>query len=255
MKGKLLLKGLVLLACLMMLSAPTVLAQIFCQGDFNYDGNVDAADVSVFLQNFGRSPFFNPCPPDGPAPVAETGQTTCYDENGVERICNIVIPPVIVTTGEDGAWRKGVEWPNPRFTDNRAGTITDNLTGLIWLKNSNCFGQRTWQQALDDCKGLASGSCGLTDGTGAGIWRLPNRRELFSLIHDGYYSPAVPNTVGTGQWSEGDPFNNVQSDFYWSSTSLAYQTVGAWYVYMDTGSVGDFDKSGFVYVWPVRGGQ
>ena len=62
----------------------------------------------------------------------------------------------------------GVEWPNPRFTDNLDGTATDNLTGLIWLKDANCFGPRTWSDALSVCNGLADGSCWLTDGSDAG---------------------------------------------------------------------------------------
>ena len=33
-----------------------------CKGDFNCDMNVDANDVGVFLEDFGRSEFFNPCP-------------------------------------------------------------------------------------------------------------------------------------------------------------------------------------------------
>ena len=33
-----------------------------CNGDFNCDTNVDAADVTKFLEDFGRSSFFNPCP-------------------------------------------------------------------------------------------------------------------------------------------------------------------------------------------------
>ena len=33
-----------------------------CKGDFNCDLNVDAADVTVFLEDFGRSSFFDPCP-------------------------------------------------------------------------------------------------------------------------------------------------------------------------------------------------
>ena len=47
-------------------------------------------------------------------------------------------------TGSDGDLQKGVAWPNPRFTDNANGTVTDNLTGLIWLKNANCFGRPVW---------------------------------------------------------------------------------------------------------------
>ena len=49
------------------------------------------------------------------------------------------------------------------------GTVTDNLTRLIWLKNANAFGVRTWEQALSDANTLASGSAGLTDGSVAGI--------------------------------------------------------------------------------------
>ena len=82
--------------------------------------------------------------------VPKTGQTASY------------------ATGDDGDFEKGVAWPNPRFTDNGNGTVTDSLTNLIWLKNANCFETRMWAQALTDCNGLASGSCGLTDGSSAG---------------------------------------------------------------------------------------
>jgi hypothetical protein len=118
------MKRIVLLLMIFLLSTHIALAQNFCQGDFNYDGNVDAADVSVFLQNFGRSKFNNPCPPDGPAPVEKTWQWISY------------------ATGDDGDYEHGAMWPDPRFTDNGNGTITDNLTGLIWLKDADCFGQR-----------------------------------------------------------------------------------------------------------------
>jgi hypothetical protein len=171
------------------------------------------------------------------ASVPKTGQTTSY------------------ATGDDGDLQKGLIWPYPRFTDNADGTVTDNLTNLIWLKDANCFGERTWNNALSDSNGLASGSCGLTDGSGAGDWRLPNRRELFSLMHDDYYNPAVPDTAGTGQWSQGDPFNNVQSSYYWSSTTLATSSGYAWYVRMDIGRVDGSNKASINYVWPVRGGQ
>ena len=38
-----------------------------------------------------------------------------------------------VAAGDDGDLQKGVPWPDPRFTDNGDGTVTDHLTGLIWL--------------------------------------------------------------------------------------------------------------------------
>jgi hypothetical protein len=57
------MKQLIVLLILLFLSVPLVLAQDFCEGDFNYNGSVGAEDVSTFLEHFGRSPFNNPCPP------------------------------------------------------------------------------------------------------------------------------------------------------------------------------------------------
>ena len=74
------------------------------------------------------------------APVPKTGQTHSY------------VP------GDDGDLQKGVAWPTPRFTDNNNGTVTDNLTGLIWMKNANAFGMRTWAEAISTANGLQTGS-------------------------------------------------------------------------------------------------
>jgi hypothetical protein len=171
------------------------------------------------------------------APVEKTGQTTYYEP------------------GDDGDLEKGVVWPNPRFTDNEDGTVTDNLTGLIWLKNANCFDERFWSDALSDCNGLASGSCGLTDGSGAGDWRLPNIKELQSLIDYGFYLPALSDTAGTSRWSDDDPFTNVLSQAYWSSTTRASISAYAWYLWTLNGIISDSPKGEKYYVWPVRGGN
>jgi len=148
-----------------------------------------------------------------------------------------------------------VTWPVPRFRDNGDGTVTDRLTGLIWLKNANCFGQIAWDDALAVCNDLADGQCGLTDGSEPGDWRLPNIRELQSLIHFGYVRPALPNTEGTGRWTEGDPFAGVQSFYYWSSTTYACNTGYAWSVYLYGGYVNFNDKASHYDAWPVRGGR
>jgi hypothetical protein len=63
---------------------------------------------------------------------------------------------------------------SPRLTDNGNGTVTDNLTGLTWLKNANCFGPSSWFDAVAFCKALKNGQCGLADGSNPGDWRLPN---------------------------------------------------------------------------------
>ena len=168
---------------------------------------------------------------DAPAPVAKTGQTR---------------DP---TPGSDGALEKGVAWPNPRFTDNANGTVTDNLTGLIWLKNANCFrvtdgGLRSWQTAISLANNLASGACGLSDGSSPGDWRLPNRNELTSLLDLGQRDPALPR---------GHSFTNFQSARYWSSTEAI---VGAaWRVDFLDGAVTDGTKANFFFVTFVRGGS
>jgi Protein of unknown function (DUF1566) len=181
------------------------------------------------------------------AAVAKTGQTTCYDTAGGVIAC--------AGTGQDGELRKGVAWPNPRFTDNGNGTVRDNLTGLVWLKNANCFGQQTWANALTSANTLASGACGLTDGSVAGDWRLPNVQALQSLIHYGYIYPALSNAAGTGQWTEGSAFSGVQSNDYWSSSTYVSYAADAWIVNLYGGVVWGRVKTEAHYVWPVRGGQ
>jgi hypothetical protein len=168
-----------------------------------------------------------------PAPTPKTGQTVSY------------------AARDDGALQPGVAWPSSRFTDNLVnevgnGTVTDNLTGLTWLKNANCFGSQTWDNALTAANTLASGSCGLLDGSSAGDWHLPSKNELWSLVDYGRSSPALPS---------GYPFSNVQSNGYWSSTSYPAGTVNAWNVSMFNGVVYYDGKAGNVYVWPVRSGQ
>jgi hypothetical protein len=200
----------------------------FCRGLADFDQDVDANDVTAFLAHFGRSQFNNPCPPDGPSPVPKTGQTTSY------------------ATGDDGDHQRGVALVTPRFTDNGDGTVIDNQTGLIWLKDANCFGQRAWADAIADCNDLASGSCGLTDGSNAGEWRLPQIKELQSLIDFSNSYPALPF---------GHPFTDWRSSTYWSSTTLASESPAAWFVDMSVGRVYNFPKFYAYYVWPVRGGH
>jgi hypothetical protein len=159
------------------------------------------------------------------APVPKTGQTTSS------------------ATGDDGDYQKGVAWPVPRFTDNGDGTVIDNLTGLMWAKDANLNnGKMTWNDAIDYANNLSLGSdgCGLsyTD------WRLPNVRELQTLIDYSNHGPSLPS---------GHPFSNVQSSYYWSSTANAFNTTTtAWYVYMNVGNVNYNGKTVSTYVWPVR---
>ena len=161
-----------------------------------------------------------------PFPVAKTGQTTPY------------------AGGDDGVLQKGAAWPSPRFTDNSNGTVTDNLTGLVWLKDASCI-YIDWTSALSSVATLASGSCGLADSSVAGQWRLPTVKELSSLVNAGAANPALP---------AGHPFLGVQPTNYWSSTTSAQNTSNAWGVNLYNGSVNSNNKNN-AFVWPVRGGQ
>jgi hypothetical protein len=144
-------------------------------------------------------------------------------------------------TGDDGDLEKGVSWPSPRFTDNGL-TITDDLTGLEWTEDAYLPGEsKTWNDAIDYCNGLDYG--------GHDDWRLPNVRELFSLIDWSQWVPALPS---------GHPFDNVKTvtgDYYWSSTTTAYNMGYAWLVDLGGSFVTNGAKTNAYYVWPVRGGQ
>lgn len=126
------------------------------------------------------------------------------------------------------------------------GTVRDTLTGLIWLKDAYCLGSQDWQGALEAAKTLNSGECGLTDSSVEGDWRLPNINELRSLIDPDMTGPKLPG---------GHPFINVNSSFYWSGTTTASFTGGAWGVEFNGGGAFKGGKGSGAYVWPVRGGQ
>ncbi len=185
------------------------------------------------------------------AQPGKTGQTGCWDASGMAFSCT--------GTGQDGDTKEGVAWPNPRFTDNGNGTVTDNLTKLIWLKNANCFGTPNWAAALASANGLASPGCGLNDGSTAGQWRLPNRFEMESLLDLQYISPPVSNVDGlTGPCGTGGTcaFTGIQKNWYWTASTYAPYPAGAWVVdLLNGGYVGGGVKTNTNYVWPVRGGQ
>ncbi|MBF0627325.1 MAG: tandem-95 repeat protein [Magnetococcales bacterium] len=138
-----------------------------------------------------------------PAPVRKTGQEISY------------------RAGDDGALKKGQDWPDPRFTDNGNGTVTDHLTDLVWMKNANCWDRRSWSNALDTIAGLNAGSQHCSGYTGKRTdWRLPNRKELTSLIDRSRTNPALPS---------GHPFSGVQSGYHQLSYySTAPATRGTW---------------------------
>lgn len=159
--------------------------------------------------------------------LPKTGQTTLYE------------------TGDDGELQMGVAWPVPRFTVGTGAEsvcITDNLTGLMW-EQAPSGTALTWTNALTYANGLSLG--------GHSDWRLPNRKELRSLVNYEESDQSVWLNIPTGV------FTGVQAVFYWSSTTYAPDTALAWYVSMGGGYVLSGTKTNdfLVYVLAVRSGQ
>ena len=152
-------------------------------------------------------------------------------------------------TGDDGDLRIGAAWPSPRFADNGNDTVTDTLSGLMWTKDADAPGPaicepattKTLHDALDYVACLnAQKYLGYSD------WRLPNRKELFSLIDYSQYRPSLPGY---------HPFQNVKTELYWSSTAYASSNRN-WLVNMYNGEItAVYKSSSDYYVWPVRAGQ
>lgn len=161
------------------------------------------------------------------------------------------------TAGDDGDLMVGAPLPVPRFTDNGNGTVTDNLTRLIWLKDAGCLGAKTWPDAVSSANNLASGACGLSDGSAAGDWRLPNIGELHSVINFQFTPVAVSNTHGTAPWTSGDPFTGPLGgdNNFWSSTTLAGNFTFGLFVEPTQGAISFEPKTSTLSVWPVRGGK
>ncbi len=169
----------------------------------------------------------------GVVEVPRAGQRSCYSES------SSLIPCADVD--KDDALQVGTERPDPRFVVQEQ-TVFDNLTGLIWSKNTSCTSEAVdWRSAFGTIQRMNADKA-----FGHGDWRLPNVRELESLTDMGSYSPALPS---------GHPFEGVQ-EYYWSSTTSSYDARYAWVVYLEDGAVGvGFKPHSNFFAWPVRSSQ
>jgi len=189
------------------------------------------------------------------APAAEaagcqfpaTGQTTCWDSS--------FNPTPCPGTGQDGDIQAG---KTLKYKDNGNGTITDKVTRLIWEKKSDDDSIHdkdttyTWDNAF------AVHVAGLNTGNFAGHhdWRVPNVKELQSIIDYENSNPAV------------DPaFNNncsggctvltcscTRASEYWSSSTSALSPASTWLVDFEDAFVFFDGKSSPFFVRAVRGG-
>jgi hypothetical protein len=146
---------------------------------------------------------------------------------------------------------------SPRMIDNGDGTTSDTVTGLTWLKNANCI-EASWSDAIAAVNSLASGQCGLTDGSTAGQWRMPNRFEMLSLAersatfpiaayYDGIYGPDGITVTGPVIFT-----SFVVSQYYWTSSTYAPDSTQAWAVYSCDFGVYNTAKSAIGYTMAVR---
>ena len=136
--------------------------------------------------------------------------------------------------------------PTSDFMVNNDGTVTHNLTGLMWkqcaegLSGGNCTGiatELTWANALVQAKNANFASH--TD------WRLPNIKELQSIVESCGYSPSINTTLFPATFPSG----------FWSGSSYVPNPPLAWGVQFYNGGTFAVDKSFSYYVRLVRGGQ
>ena len=154
----------------------------------------------------------------GNHPKSETISAGGIKKFHVRAIRNIAIPTTIAN----------------HFTDNGNGTITDNLTQLVWQKVPNTTPQ-TWENALAYAENLSLGTA--TD------WRLPNIKELQSLNEESVTNPSVNVAF----------FSAIGVHNYWSATSLPNQTTKAWYWNTQFGITTYDTKTNTNYVICVKG--
>ncbi|HZN58167.1 MAG TPA: DUF1566 domain-containing protein [Planctomycetota bacterium] len=185
-------------------------------GDVNADGNVDISDGITILQHLflgNPSELVPLCTPTAvPKGLPRTGQSTCYEPRGAVVDCTSE-----TCAGQDGFYQTGCS-NQGRFVDNGDGTVTDTCTGLMWQKDTGNDAKRlVWCNALAYCEDLELG--------GHDDWRLPNVRELQSILDYGRSSPAI------------DPIFGALPSFYWSSTSIDVDPTGAWAVSFAAGVI------------------
>ncbi len=207
-------------------------------GDFIGNG---VTDIAIYLTVIHYVALPDLADRAVPGPPLTGANFTAYDGSN----------PLVSLAPEDAMRSRGAG-PSSRFTDNQDGTVADSNTGLLWLKNANCFTPANWARALEHVNTLASGACGLSDGSVAGEWRLPNVNELESLVDTAASNPAL---------TPGNPFNNVSNAVYWSSTSYFGGEAGspnAWAIRLSDGrymndSAANNKATAYNEVWAVKG--
>lgn len=112
--------------------------------------------------------------------------------------------------------------------------VTDTTTGLQWQDNETV--NKKWDEAIDYCEALNL--------DGYDDWRLPNIKELTSLVDDNNVNPSISSV-----------FEHTISGYYWSSTTYSGGSDVAWGILFDSGAQSTYGKRGGPYVRCARAGQ
>jgi hypothetical protein len=165
--------------------------------------------------------------------LLKTDQTECYNASGHPVPCD--------GCGQDAESNRILDGQTARF-EVRDDVVTDLATGLVWnQKASPATFPMSWAEAFEYVVGLnRSGYHGIVN------WRLPCRRELFSLISHQQINPALP---------VDHPFTDVFSGYYWTSSACRRLTDQAWYIHLGGGRIYRGMKHGSYMLWPVTGPQ
>lgn len=174
-----------------------------------------------------------------------TGQTGCWDSSGLAIPC--------AGTGHDGELQTGAPLG---YTDNGDGTITDNNTGLMWAKKSDDGSIHDKDNTYTWSNAFAVYVAGLNAANFAGHndWRLPNAKELQSIVNHQTNTTSAIFNAGCGAGCSVLTCGCTVAGFHWTSSSAAASPATAWYVRFDTGTVGPFGKGNALLVRAVRGG-
>ena len=128
------------------------------------------------------------------------------------------------------------------FTVNQDGTVTDNRTKLVWkqclegLSGADCATGTASTFTCDKALQHAASQTG---------WRLPNIKELASIVELKCVDPAINLAV----------FPNAPSSDVLSGSSYASNSYYAWSVDFDGGNASDVNRNDGSHVRLVRGGQ
>lgn len=181
-----------------------------------------------------------------PTAFPATGQTECWSATGVSVSCT--------STGQDGDKQAGA---NLAYVDNGDGTVTDINTGLVWEKLGDDGLVHDWDPRVLWANAFAHvNALNGANFTGHNDWRLPNVRELESLIDFGVNPPAVLtsvfNTNCFGGCSSITQCSCTAPAGYWSSTTTRTLPTAAYVVDFSDGHVTVADKDAPANTFAVR---